>query len=240
MKRIESMFLRCFPTRVPPENAFVGRDPNLGAQPETRGLLRCIESIYEEKWSQTVNKRGSFMNSRTAHFLFRLMARVMESPLRYRFFDPVTTLEGARPRSGQEILEIGCGTGFFTIPAAKLVGDEGHVYAMDPHPLAIEQVARKVRDAGLANVSLIRADAMEAGLASGCIDQVFLFGVIPSPLIPLDRLLPEIHRLLRLDGTLAVWTAFPCWSPASLTRRGLFARIGKEKGVHSFRRTTSH
>ena len=186
-----------------------------------------------------MKKIGSLMDSRTAHLLFQLMARVMDSPLRYRFFNPVTSLEGAGIRPGQEVLEIGCGTGFFTIPAAELVGDEGRVYALDPHPLAIEQVKRKTQDAGLANVNLIRGDATEPGLASGCIDLVLLFGVIPSPVIPLDRLLPEIHRLLRSEGTLAVWTAFPWWSPAPLTRSGLFLHIGEVSGVHSYRRATS-
>jgi demethylmenaquinone methyltransferase/2-methoxy-6-polyprenyl-1,4-benzoquinol methylase len=95
--------------------------------------------------------------------------------LRYRFFDPVRTLEGAGIRSGQEVLEIGCGTGFFTIPAAELVGDDGRVYALDPHPLAIEQVTGKIQDAAVSNVSLIRGDATKAGLASGCVDLVLLF-----------------------------------------------------------------
>ena len=195
--------------------------------------------MYEKKWSRAMEKRGSFFDSRAARLLFRLMARVMESPLRYRFFDPVRTLKGSGIRSGQEVLEIGCGTGFFTIPAAELVGDEGRVYAMDPHPLAIEHVTRRIQDAGLTNVRLIRADATEAGLASGCIDLVLLFGVIPAPVIPLDRLLHEIHRLLRAEGALAVWTAIPWWSPTSLTRRGLFVRIGEKRGVHCFRRAMS-
>ena len=181
----------------------------------------------------------SFGDSPTAHFLFRLIAVVMESRLRRRFFDPVRALKGAGIESGQEVLEVGCGTGFFTIPAAELVGDEGHVYAIDPHPLAIEQVARKVRDAGLTNVRLIKADATEAGLANGSIDLALLFGVIPSPTLPLALLLPEMHRLLRSEGALAVWTAFPRWSPAPLTRGGLFVHVEQESGVHNLRKATS-
>jgi demethylmenaquinone methyltransferase/2-methoxy-6-polyprenyl-1,4-benzoquinol methylase len=163
------------------------------------------------------------------------MAPVMESPLRRKFFDPVKTLKVAGVQLGQEILEVGCGTGFFTIHAAELVGHEGHVYAIDPHPLAIEQVSSKIRDAGLSNIGLIKANALESGLASDCIDLVLLFGVIPSPTLPLDRLLPEMRRLLKPNGILAVWTALPWWSPMSLTRGGLFVYIGKENGVHSFR-----
>jgi ubiquinone/menaquinone biosynthesis C-methylase UbiE len=180
-----------------------------------------------------------FGDSPTARFLFGLIAPVMESRLRRRFFDPVRALKAAGIQLEQEVLEVGCGTGFFTIPAAELVGDEGRVYAVDPHPLAIKQVARRVRDAGLANVRLIKADATQAGLASGSIDLALLFGVIPSPTLPLGRLLPEMHRLLRPEGALAVWTAFPWWSPASLTRGGLFVGAGKASGVHNFRKATS-
>ena len=137
------------------------------------------------------------------------------------------------------VLEVGCGTGFFTIPVAKLVGPEGHVYAIDSHPLAIEETAKKIHDAGLSNVGLIKGDATETGLAPDSIDLVLLFGVIPSPTLPLDRLLPRMHRLLKREGALAVWTALPWWSPASLTRSGLFAYVGKESGVYGFRKVTN-
>jgi SAM-dependent methyltransferase len=183
--------------------------------------------------------RASFADSRIARLLFRLIAPVMESPLRRRFFDPVRALKAAGIQSGQAVLEVGCGTGFFTIPAAELVGEKGRVHAVDPHPSAIEQVANKVHDAGLTNVTLIRADATEAGLASGSIDLTLLFGVIPSPTLPLDRLLPEMSRLLRPKGTLAVWTALPWWSPASLTGGGLFVHLGGESGVHSYSKAKS-
>jgi SAM-dependent methyltransferase len=186
----------------------------------------------------TMETRASFGDSRIAHLLFRLIAPVMESPLRRRFLDPVETLKAAGIQSGQEVVEVGCGTGFFTIPAAELVGREGHVYAIDPHPLAIEQVASKVRDAGLTNVRLIRTDATEAGLTSGSIDLALLFGVIPSPTLPLDQLLPEMFRVLRSEGALAVWTALPWWSPAPLTSGGLFVYVGKRNGVHSFRKAS--
>jgi ubiquinone/menaquinone biosynthesis C-methylase UbiE len=177
-----------------------------------------------------------FGDTRLARLLFNLIAPVMESPLRYRLFNPIQSLESGGVQPGQAILEVGPGTGFFTLPAARLVGVEGYVVAMDPHPLAIKQVAKKVRDAGLTNIRLIKSDATHCGLADDSIDLVLLYGVVPSPTLPLDRLLPEMHRVLKSEGMLAVWTAFPCWSPSSLTEHGLFAYIGKEKGVHTFKR----
>jgi hypothetical protein len=36
-------------------------------------------------------------------------------------------------------------------------------------------------------------------------DMALLFGVIPFLSLPLNRLLPEMHRVLKPEGTLAVW-----------------------------------
>ena len=182
--------------------------------------------------------KASFGESRAAHLLFRLISLVMESRFRYRFSNPMRILKATGIRPGQEILEVGCGTGFFTIPAAKLVGEKGCIYALDPHPLAIEEVAGKLRDAGLNNVRLIRGDATAAGLVSGSVDLILLLGVVPSPTLPFDQLLPEMSRLLRSEGTLAVWTALPLWSPASVTQGGLFDYAGRRSRIYSYRKAT--
>ena len=59
---------------------------------------------------------------------------------------------------------------------------------------------------------------------------------IAAESVPLDRLLPEMHSLLKPGGAMAVWTAFPWWSPAPLTRDGLFVYVGRDGGVHNFRK----
>ena len=174
------------------------------------------------------------------HVLFKLMspfvAFVMNSPLRPKFNDPIKTVKGARIQAGQKVLEVGCGTGYFTIPAAKLVGDSGLIHAIDIYPPSIEYVTRKVRDAKLTNVKISNADANDTKLPNNSFDLILLFGVIPAPILPLNRLLPEMHRLLKSSGSLAVWTAFPWWSPTSMTRSKLFTYTGKSNGVHMFQK----
>jgi demethylmenaquinone methyltransferase/2-methoxy-6-polyprenyl-1,4-benzoquinol methylase len=49
----------------------------------------------------------------------------MESRLRYRFSGPMKILRGADIQPGQTVLEVGCGTGFHTVSAAQLIGDQG-------------------------------------------------------------------------------------------------------------------
>jgi len=184
-------------------------------------------------------KKRPFEESTTAHFLFKLMARVMENPLRRKINDPVRALKAAGIRSGIMVLEVGCGTGFFTIPAAHLVGSKGRVNALDIHPLAIKEVSNKIQEAGLENVSLTKANAVNTELSSNSVDLILLFGVIPSPTLPLSQLLPEMYRLLKEKGTMAVWTTIPFYLVKSITKGRQFSYVGKKSGVYNFRKVTS-
>ena len=161
----------------------------------------------------------------------------MGSKVREWIFDPVKTLRGADIQSGQTILEVGCGTGFFTIPAAKLIGDQGCLVAMDVSSGFIERVSKKVQAADLKNVRVVKRDALDTGLDAASIDTVLLFGVIPFPLLPLNRLLPEMHRVIKPEGSLAVWL-FPVsgWVPKSILESGLFTYVNKRNGVYNYKR----
>jgi demethylmenaquinone methyltransferase/2-methoxy-6-polyprenyl-1,4-benzoquinol methylase len=151
--------------------------------------------------------------------------------------NPVTTLRGADIQPGQTVLEVGCGTGFFTLPAAKLIGDDGCLVAMDALSDFIEQVSKKVKSADLKNVRVVKRDALNTGLSAATIDTALLFGVLPWPALPLNRLLPEMHRVLKPEGRLAVWL-FPVsgWVPKSILQSGLFTYVGKRNGVYNYRR----
>ena len=151
---------------------------------------------------------------------------------------PKKTLQGANVRSGQTVLEVGCGTGFFTLLAAEMIGESGHLIAMDPLSGFVDRVTKKVHDSGLKNVEVIRQDALTTGLEAASIDLVLLFGVVPYPTLPLDQLLPEMHRVLKSDGTLAVWL-FPIsfGVPTSILQSGLFTNLGKKNGVYTYKRS---
>jgi demethylmenaquinone methyltransferase/2-methoxy-6-polyprenyl-1,4-benzoquinol methylase len=165
-----------------------------------------------------------------------IMAVVLESTIRRRLNDAERTLDGAGIRPGTQVLEVGCGTGYFTLPAARRIGDSGHLHAIDLSPQAIELVGKKVAAAGLQNVSLATADAKATGLPGATYDTVLLFGVVPAPMLPLGLLLTEMHRVLKPRGRLAVWPNVPLWMRAAFTKSGLFTFEGKVNGVLSFRK----
>jgi demethylmenaquinone methyltransferase/2-methoxy-6-polyprenyl-1,4-benzoquinol methylase len=173
-------------------------------------------------------------NSKIVNFIFKIAGAAMESSFRYWFSGPMKTLRGADIQPGQTVLEVGCGTGFYTVSAAQLIGDQGCLVAIDVSPVLIERVSKKVQTADLKNVRVVKGDAMDMGLDAESIDTVLLFSVIPSPTLPLNRFLPEMHRVLKPEGTLAV-TTFP-WVLPSIRRSGLFTYASKRNGVNNFRR----
>ena len=178
-------------------------------------------------------------NLKILNWIFKPAGILMGSRVRGWLMNPVKTLQGAGIQPGQTVLEVGCGTGFFTIPAAELIGDQGSLVAMDPLADYTKVVSKKVQSAGLKNVRVVKRDALDTKLDTASIDKALLFGVIPFPMLPLNRLLPEMHRVLKPEGTMAVWLFPPrvhFWVPKSILESGLFTYISKHNGVLNYRR----
>ena len=137
-----------------------------------------------------------------SNFSFRIISLMHDNPLLPIFRNPYKLLRAAGLKPGQKVLEVGCGPGFFTIPAAKIVGNEGVVYAVDVHPLAIERVKEKIEREGIKNITPILANASDTGLPDRSIDLAFIFGLryIAGGL---ENVISEIHRILKPGGVLS-------------------------------------
>ena len=137
-----------------------------------------------------------------SNFSFRIISLMHDNPLLPIFRNPYKLLRAAGLKPGQKVLEVGCGPGFFTIPASKIVGNEGVVYAVDVHPLAIERVKEKIEREGIKNVTPIHANVSDTGLPDQSIDLAFIFGLryIAGGL---ENVIAEIHRILKPGGVLS-------------------------------------
>ena len=168
---------------------------------------------------------------------FRMMSFVHDT-LYGLFLNPYKLLNAAGLKPGQKVLEVGCGPGFFTIPAAKIVGDKGKVYALDVNPVAVETVRRKIMENNLKNVKIMLADASETGLPDESIDVAFLFGVIHA-LEDVDAVMREMHRILKVKGILSVQKSW--WSEKRLldavTKNNLFSFKEKNSRVFKFEKS---
>ena len=118
------------------------------------------------------------------------------------FRNPERALQDAGVTSGMRVLEIGCGPGFFTLSAAKMVGETGSVCALDLNSYAVEHVRRKIDHAGAKNVKVLQADAANTGQPAESFDLVFLFG-FRRAIGGMGPILKEMHRILKPEGILS-------------------------------------
>ena len=113
-------------------------------------------------------------------------------------------------KAGQVVLDFGCGSGTYTVPAARIVGDKGKVDALDKDSKVLNELMRRVQSAGVNNVESIDTHGeLEIGLADGSVDVVLLFDVFHSYYFPgpedRRKLLDEVHRICRADALLLVY-----------------------------------
>ena len=108
------------------------------AMPDTSNteMGRYWNDIAGPRWVQ----RQAIQEARNAEMLDRLLAAAQAQP-------------------GERVLDIGCGTGVTTEPFAVAVGPQGHVTAVDIAKPMLDAAQQRIAARGLANVTLLLADA---------------------------------------------------------------------------------
>lgn len=125
--------------------------------------------------------------------------------------DPEKVLERFGLEPGQRVADLGVGSGFYTLAAARLVGEEGGVVAIDVQKELLEKVAHTAEEASVMNAvevlwgnteleggTRLRDDAVDAAIVSNT-----LFQIDDKP-----GLAREVARIVKAGGRLLVvdWT----------------------------------
>lgn len=109
-------------------------------------------------------------------------------------------------RQRQVVLDYGCGPGIFTIASARIVGEQGKVFAIDVRERSLERVREKAEKEGMANIETILLDSSRVvtGLGNESADAILLYDVMQE-IDDKRELLREMHRILKGDGFLSVF-----------------------------------
>ena len=165
---------------------------------------------------------------------FRLMAFYYK--LRDLFSPPGRLLAEVQITEGCRVLDYGCGPGSSVFGAAREVGETGKVYALDIHPMAIENIKAIASRRRLTSVQAIQSDC-ETGLADRSVDIILLFDTFHH-LDNSEAVLYELHRVLRPDGILSFSDHHMREDEIlnSMTDKGLFRLAGRARRTYTFRR----
>ena len=110
------------------------------------------------------------------------------------------TLQLARLRPGETILDVGCGTGTLAIAAKHRVGPTGSVYGIDASPEMLARAEKKARNAGV-EIALREALAQALPFPDGKFDAVLTTVMLHHvPRKSRDQCAAEMRRVLKPDG----------------------------------------
>ena len=110
-------------------------------------------------------------------------------------------------KKGQIILDFGCRVGHYTIPAAKVVGKKGIVYAIDKYQEHLDKLMKTAESEELKNIIPIKTSGeLKISVNDASIDMVMLYDVLHfMDTVERKKLYNEIHRILKIGGLLTVY-----------------------------------
>lgn len=120
---------------------------------------------------------------------------------RRRWQNPEAILAEIGLKPSLTFMDIGCGHGFFTLPAARLVGEKGKVYGMDVDDEEIGMLKKKAAKEGLRNLDLNVGGAEDMILCEACAD-IVSFGIVLHDFKNPTKVLMNARRMLKSTGRL--------------------------------------
>lgn len=122
------------------------------------------------------------------------------------FIRPDALWQALGLRAEQEVVHLGCGAGFFLIPAAHIVGPKGKVTGIDIRPDMLAEVENKARQQNVESiVRTLRAnleDTPGSPLQKFCADWVLVANILHQS--DPGKVLTEAKRIVKANGRIAI------------------------------------
>lgn len=115
--------------------------------------------------------------------------------------NPEAILTEAGLEPGMTFIDIGCGDGFFALPAARMAGSSGRVYGLDADGESINELKEKASKEGLKNIKAQAGAAEDTMLCGNCADIVF-FGICLHDFYDPAKVLKNAGHMLKKGGRL--------------------------------------
>jgi len=127
-------------------------------------------------------------------------AKILDSLDRRKFLNPDSILKKAGLDSDTVFADLGCGSGYFTIPASLIVKK---VYAIDVQQEMLDVIAEKMRKEKLKNIEMILSGESAIPLPDKSVDVLFMANVFHE-LDDRGGILKEAKRILSGRGKMII------------------------------------
>ncbi len=130
------------------------------------------------------------------------LAWTFDNPLR-RFFHEPEKILGPYVHEGMTVADIGCGMGYFSLAMAKLVAEEGTVFAVDLQQKMLDVLQKRAEKAGVASrIRTVRAGDDDIGIKER-VDFVLAFWMVHE-VRDIPRFFTQVASILKETGKLLI------------------------------------
>ena len=141
---------------------------------------------------QTKSKASRWLWLRRSPALLDSLRRLFESPK--RLIEPYV-------KDSQVVADLGCGSGYYTLALAELVGSEGKVYAVDLDRKCIRALEKRADKSGCRNIEARAVSAADVSfIKDRSVDFVLANGLLCSMADNRQSAVNEIKRILKSTG----------------------------------------
>jgi ubiquinone/menaquinone biosynthesis C-methylase UbiE len=121
---------------------------------------------------------------------------------RLRISEPFSILSYSELKNGINLIDLGCGTGYYTIPASHIV-KSGLIYAIDIQTEMLETLHKKLNKFSIKNIHVIRSELHNLPIKGGSLDIALLINALHE-LHDRQSFLEEICRILKDSGKISI------------------------------------
>ncbi|MEA3560420.1 MAG: class I SAM-dependent methyltransferase [Candidatus Omnitrophota bacterium] len=119
--------------------------------------------------------------------------------------DGIKFLKEIGVKKNQSLLDFGCGEGHYAIPASKIVGKSGKIYALDKDRNTLDTLKKLIKQDSIKNINLINENS-KIPLEDNSVDAVLCYDIIHYvDKREREAVYKEIYRVLRKEGLFSVY-----------------------------------
>ncbi len=130
-------------------------------------------------------------------------AHNLDNPQRREHEQPDTILLAAGIRQDMVVVDVGCGTGFYALPAAALTGKDSAVYAVDISEAMLKILKQEIEKRGIRNVYPVKSEETNIPLGDGIANMVISVNMLHEA-NDRESFIKELKRLMKPDGRLVL------------------------------------